>query len=203
MLYIYEGVNGVGKTYHINKLKSRLQSNNKKFKIFQTTKEFATLTSLVLTKPDISEFEKATMFSIAQFNMLYNMIIPALNDNYTVICDRLWLTTLVYQSNVLKTNTHLKSYIYNQLTNSGVTYKYKLLIDNPVNILTRIKNRNNIDSSNNLQYVEYKNNLDKSITLSYLKTLQDKFIKVAQDLKDLPNVNVTIKNLSYGTQNER
>lgn len=195
MLYIFEGVNGVGKTYHLNKLKSTLESNHIKVKTFQTTKDFPHLTSLALTNSKLSNIEKTLMFITAQYSLLNNFIIPAINDNYIVLCDRLWLSTLIYHEDTFKAHPFLKNYIHCPLNNGKIEYNYIVLIDSPQNILTKLKNRNNLDFSNNSQYVEYKNNLDKTINLEYIETLQNKYINSIQDFKTLKNVNIIIKNL--------
>lgn len=109
LFIVIEGADYAGKTTLIKNLKTKIQNNseiNNFFKkIIYTNEpnsehlEFCNITKeLALNRKDISDFTRALIFFANRSEHISKIIEPAINKgNCLVICDRFYLSTLVYQ----------------------------------------------------------------------------------------------------------
>ncbi len=95
----FEGCEGVGKSTQLNLLKEYLASTNQKA-IFTRepggTPLAEKIRKLILTE-DMSSETEALLFASARSEHIDNLILPALNDGYIVVCDRFIDSSLAYQ----------------------------------------------------------------------------------------------------------
>jgi dTMP kinase len=95
-----EGIDGAGKSTHINFIKQYLTQNKIDFVVTREpggTELGEKLRELLLHDPMHAGTETLLMFA-ARFEHLQKIIMPSLNEGITVLCDRFSDATLAYQS---------------------------------------------------------------------------------------------------------
>ena len=147
--YVFEGIDGCGKTTLINALKLRLKD-----KFFYFTKEpFGTslsnnikkiLTDVTLENDYISQY---LFFAAERSYHIKTIIQPYLNKNYNVISDRFFYSSLVYQG--ISIDENFMQLVYDK-SNYGVEVNkiFFCKIDYKI-ALERIKQRNINDELDN------------------------------------------------------
>ena len=98
----FEGGEGVGKTTQIDLLKSYLLS--KDYNVISTREPGGTTEGEIVRKSLVSgvkdtwdPFSEALIFNALRRQHINKVIIPSLNENKIVICDRFIDSTIVYQ----------------------------------------------------------------------------------------------------------
>lgn len=95
-----EGVDGSGKTVQANKICEYLTSlgiNNIHVREPGGTKFGESIRDMVLYNNQISSLTEVFLFFAARNELLKDVILPSLQNNIWVICDRFYDSTLVYQ----------------------------------------------------------------------------------------------------------
>ena len=97
----FEGIDGSGKTTQIKLLKKRLELNNHKVMILREpggTDLTESLRNIILSKSfNISEKSEMLLFLASRAELVNKVVIPALEKNFFVICDRYIDSTFAYQ----------------------------------------------------------------------------------------------------------
>jgi dTMP kinase len=175
--YIFEGIDGSGKTSLINELKKKLNEKH-----FYFTKEpcgtiFAPyikeLINLTLQNNDyISQY---LLFAAERSYHIKNIIIPKLNEGFNVISDRFFYSSLVYQG--ININSKIIETIYLMTNYNIIINKIFFCKISAENALQRIEKRNYNDNLDN----HYK---DKLFLLEkqYNKIFQDNNLVITLDM---------------------
>ena len=173
---VFEGVEGTGKSYQINKLFNNLKK--KKYKVFKTREPGGSnsgekIRNLIFPK-NSDKFHQLTDYYLmlaSRNELIVNIISKAKKDKSIVLCDRFNDSTHAYQvvGNGInhKLNLHNHRYIMKSLK-PNITI---VLTSDYKTITSRIKNRKN------------KNKFDK-LKLNFYKKIQDAFIKLAKNKKN-------------------
>lgn len=97
MLIVLEGIDGTGKTTVANMLHSKIPNSI----LTKTPGGESTLgppiRKLLLDKNTLPATSQALLFMADMLNTQENIIKPAINNNLTVICDRFFMSTYIYQ----------------------------------------------------------------------------------------------------------
>lgn len=118
----FEGIDGSGKSTHINLVKTKLEAAGKKVLLTREpggTKSCEMIRELVLNNQFCAE-SQLMLFQAARCQHLESVIIPALNNGYVVLCDRYIDSTLAYQGalidiNIIEQIHRLTTFKYNEL----------------------------------------------------------------------------------------
>jgi dTMP kinase len=102
MLISFEGIDGCGKTTQINLLKEKFDFQKIKYISVRepgSTKISEQIRTILLNpkNKEISSETEALLFASARAQIINEIIIPALNENKIVICDRFIDSTIAYQ----------------------------------------------------------------------------------------------------------
>ncbi len=101
MFITFEGIDGVGKTTQINLLKTYLESKNKEVLSIREPGGLSfseKIREILLdTKTEINSTTELFLFEAARSELTEKIILPALNENKIVICDRFYDSTSAYQ----------------------------------------------------------------------------------------------------------
>ena len=152
----FEGGEGVGKTTQIDLLKSYLLS--KDYNVISTREPGGTTEGEIVRKSLVSgvkdtwdPFSEALIFNALRRQHINKVIIPSLNENKIVICDRFIDSTIVYQGFVGSIEKSIlkklhKNFCYNLYPD--ITFFIEL---NPELGLIRSKNRINDKNENRFE----------------------------------------------------
>jgi len=99
MFIVFEGIDGSGKTSQVKKLGKYL---SKEYDVVLTKEPTAgvigkLIKNILAGKEQVDPKTLALLFTADRYEHLKNEIIPALNEEKIVICDRYYYSTLVYQ----------------------------------------------------------------------------------------------------------
>lgn len=101
MFITFEGIDGAGKTTQINLLKTYLESKNKEVLSIREPGGLSfseKIREILLdTKTEINSTTELFLFEAARSELTEKIILPALNENKIVICDRFYDSTSAYQ----------------------------------------------------------------------------------------------------------
>ncbi len=180
-LIVFEGVEGCGKSYQCNRLKSKLEK--KKISLLVTrepggTKSAESIRTLILkdyfNKGKEDKFDKYTdtlLYLAARNEHIKNKIKPALKKKKVVICDRFTDSTEAYQVHGKKVNI---SFINN-------IHKYILQGIKPdITFILRISPKR---SKLRLKKRKTKNRYD-NYSQSFYNKVQKSFLKIAKNKKN-------------------
>jgi dTMP kinase len=102
-LIVFEGIDGSGKSYTANLLAEKLRSLGKKVLLTcqpsKDTQLQQTIRSMVLNNK-LDNFTRLCLFTADRRVHCEQIINPALENGYIVICDRWYYSTLVYQDTI-------------------------------------------------------------------------------------------------------
>jgi dTMP kinase len=172
---VFEGVEGTGKTYQINKLCNNL----KKLKIFPIktrepggSKSAELIRSLIFHRKS-DKFDKLTDFYLinaARNEHYQKKIIPCIKNKRILICDRFIDSTFAYQVRGKKINHKLNSINQKYILKNFKPNLTIVLKSNFQTIFQRLKKRGK------------KNKFDK-LKLNFYKKAQNVFLKLANNNK--------------------
>lgn len=135
MFVVFEGIDGVGKTTQARMLYERLKSEGAKVEQVADpgTTQIGTAIRQILLHNDapISSQAQMLLFSAARAE-LAGYIRERLADNFTVICDRWLLSTLVYQGEINKIDERFILDVFRQT--SGLVPDLCFLLDMPSDV---------------------------------------------------------------------
>ncbi len=102
MLISFEGIDGCGKTTQINLLKEKFDSQKIKYISIRepgSTQISEQIRTILLNSKntEIASETESLLFTSARAQIINEIIIPALNENKIVICDRFIDSTIAYQ----------------------------------------------------------------------------------------------------------
>lgn len=101
MFITFEGIDGAGKTTQINLLKTYLENKNKEVLSIREPGGLSfseKIREILLdTKTEINSTTELFLFEAARSELTEKIILPALNENKIVICDRFYDSTSAYQ----------------------------------------------------------------------------------------------------------
>lgn len=191
-LIVFEGADDLGKTTQIDLLYNYLSDNN--YKVIKTREPGGTnlgsrLRNLILNSKEKMPSKTELFLFLADRNYHYEKVLkPKLEEGYIILCDRFYLSTLVYQHklgnlkeeyvknlNLFSTNglkPNLSFVFYGKRLTKNIKDEYeKFILDNH-NALNRyyrdyaLKDKNSvlIDANKPIKEVFYK---IKEIVLSY------------------------------------
>lgn len=121
LFVVFEGIDGSGKTTIINKLKESLEKDKEIQEIFEqviTTKEpggeniefCKKIRDLLINKNySLNNKTKSLLFLANRSEHIEKFIIPLLNKKNLILCDRFFLSTLVYQGENKKVSDWIKT----------------------------------------------------------------------------------------------
>lgn len=167
MLVVLEGVDGVGKSSIAEAVRKAFVLNNVILCSDPCKQHPATLAirQYVLARGNTLPVEtQVELFKAARLILWHDIIEPALKDNALVICDRLWLSTLVYQETEVEPIPTIDLLIY--------------LYDEPQAICDRMINRG-IDNHWDLPEVPYLQGLDSKYKTAITKAVHKGAVREA------------------------
>ena len=133
--YTFEGIDGSGKSTQINLLKKLFTKKNIKFIITREpggTNFSEKLRKLILNSSENLSFQsEVLLLYAARIEHIEKKIKPALKENYTVISDRYYDSTLAYQGYGYGYNKKFINYIDSLI---DLRPKKTFWIDTPVNV---------------------------------------------------------------------
>lgn len=166
MLIVFEGVDGVGKSTIAKAVRQRFTLNNV-LQCSDPCKEHPATNAMrqyVLARGNSLPVEaQVQIFETARLILWHDVISPALQNNTVVLCDRLWLSTWVYQDTKVAPTPEIDLLIY--------------LSDYPENIIKR----------------EKISTLEQKTAKSYLTDLDRKYKKCIQEAVDLGAIKKVLK----------
>ncbi len=173
---VFEGVEGTGKSYQINKLYKKLKS--KKFSVLKTREPGGSFTAekirdLIFSK-NSNNFDKLTDFFLmcaSRNEHIKKLILPAKKEEKIIICDRFIDSTYAYQviGNKIDENFNAinQKYILKNLK-PNLTIVLK---SNFSSIVSRVRKRK-------------KNNKFDKLKINFYKKAQDAYLKLAKKNKN-------------------
>lgn len=194
-----EGVDGAGKTTHIEFIKDYL--SNKKIKFLLTREPGGTevgekLRELLLHDDMTPETETLLMFA-ARNEHIQKIILPNLSDGVTVITDRFTDATYAYQCEG-KSVDEEKITILKKWTQKNLAPDLTLLFDLPVEIsMTRLKNTRTLD-----KFEKENQSFHETIRNAYLKLANKENVRFevldsTQSIKTIQNKIKSILDLLF------
>ena len=167
----FEGGEASGKTTQIKKLKNWLQKNKIPSLITREpggTKIAEYLRKIILSKKEnVSINMEVLLLMTSRLDHLNKIIIPALNNNKIVICDRYVDSTAIYQG------------YYNKFGVQKIYQLHKLLLNNFLPDLTFVFNNNPNIAKKRLLKRKNKNKYDK-VDYKFNNKINSAFIKLAK-----------------------
>lgn len=173
MLYVFEGINGVGKTHQINLFTKNLSYLNIPVEVFKVSNIFPNETLHLLTNPNVTSAQRVRSFIQLQTKLVNNYIKPALNSDSIVCCDRLWLSTLAYDKQTILETPSLEQELYNAIIDAGVPFTLAYLEPNINLILKRLKQPRALEI--NQAYATYKDKLSTQASYQSLTDLASSY----------------------------
>jgi len=154
----FEGIEGSGKTYQINKLKKRL--NKKKISYVLTrepggTKSAEIIRNLILSdyfhknlKEQFNKYTDTLLYLAARNEHVINKIVPELKKKKIVICDRFVDSTIAYQVIGKKVDKKFVDIIHQKILGNlkpNLTFVLKVKIKNSLQRIKKRKKSNRYD----------------------------------------------------------
>ena len=178
-IIVFEGIEGSGKTYHINSVSNYLKKKKIRFiKIREPggSKNSENIRKLILNKK--ANYEKFTDFLLymASRNENYHNILLKNYKKKVILIDRFLDSTIAYQHYGMKVNLKIIKYINNFiLKNVKVDFTFLNTV-NKKNLKLRLKKRRNLNRYDKFNYKFY-------------SKVQDGFLKLAKNKKNYLIVN--------------
>ena len=178
-IIVFEGIEGSGKTYHINSISNYLKKKKIKFiKIREPggSKNSEKIRKLILNKK--SNYEKFTdlLLYMASRNENYHNILLKNYKKKVILIDRFLDSTIAYQHHGMKVDLKIIKYINNFiLRNVKVDFTFLNTV-NKKNLKLRLKKRRNLNRYDKFNYKFY-------------SKVQDGFLKLAKNKKNYLIVN--------------
>ena len=178
-IIVFEGIEGSGKTYHINSVSNYLKKKKIKFiKIREPggSKNSENIRKLILNKK--ANYEKFTdlLLYMASRNENYHNILLRNYKKKVILIDRFLDSTIAYQHYGMKVNLKIIKYINNFiLKNVKVDFTFLNTV-NKKNLKLRLKKRRNLNRYDKFNYKFY-------------SKVQDGFLKLAKNKKNYLIVN--------------
>ncbi|MFH5831852.1 dTMP kinase [Halalkalibaculum sp. DA3122] len=101
MFITFEGIDGSGKSTHINLVRHKLQENGYRVEVFREpggTELSENIRSLLLNSDlDIDPVSELLLFSAARAQLISERVLPLLDEGAVVILDRFYDSTTAYQ----------------------------------------------------------------------------------------------------------
>ena len=162
-LITFEGIDGSGKSTQIGLLNEWFNSKNiKAINIREPGGSHVSesiRTILLDKKNKIDSFSETLLFLAARSHLVEEVIVPGLNDNKFVICDRFIDSTVVYQGYGRKLGVELINQI-NRIAAQGILPFLTIYIDIDVQ-LSISRRRNNVDDRMEEGGLEFLTNVKK------------------------------------------
>ena len=141
MFFVFDGLDGSGKTTQLKRFAARLESQGKSVVVAKdpgTTKLGEELRAILLTQSDtpISMRAEMMLFTTARTQLVEEVIRPALADGKFVVLDRYVLSTVVYQGHAGELEAEQVRTI-NDLATKGLWPQMTFVLDLPVDEATR------------------------------------------------------------------
>lgn len=171
---VFEGTEKVGKTFHINLLAQKLESENIKYKIFAEPNKNGLFGKYLYSAKTLTNLERLTLI-LAERSRQINIYKDYLKQNYHVICSRFFWSTIVYNSiDEISKNLIFDSIINFALIPDLTFYLYKKNLNindfkNPENYLETLYHNLSIQSSLEDRFKQ----ILKSTTLNFQKINTD------------------------------
>ena len=141
----FEGVDGSGKSTQIKLLSALLTKNNIENCILREpggTDLSEQIRKILLdTNNSINKEEETLLFLAARANLVKEFILPKLNDNIVVLCDRYIDSTMAYQAYGRELNVSLINEMNKFATNNTLPVLTIIFDLNPDIIKERLKNK--------------------------------------------------------------
>ena len=141
----FEGVDGSGKSTQIKLLSALLTKNNIENCILREpggTELSEQIRKILLdTNNSINKEEETLLFLAARANLVKEFILPKLNDNIVVLCDRYIDSTMAYQAYGRELNVSLINEMNKFATNNTFPILTIIFDLNPDIIKERLKNK--------------------------------------------------------------
>lgn len=156
MLICAEGIDGSGKSTQCKRLYESLKENHDVI----ITREpggspIADKIREVIINNKMDELTEYLLFSAARNEHMINTIIPALEKNKIVICDRFIDSTWVYQPNI---PNNLRCEVDDEVTQKGYFSDITFILDIPTELaMERSKSRGNMNEFDNRSLDFFKN----------------------------------------------
>ena len=157
-LIVFEGMDGSGKSSLAKALVSELELVGYDAIYIRnpgSTNLSEKVRDIVLSTDNLTDDERALLFTTAMINTLREQVVPALKNNKIVIMDRYYHSLYIYQ-NFYKDNSRqlLFQVLYNTLTNICQHDYFILAKASPEICKSRVDERNNKDvfDSKNIEY---------------------------------------------------
>lgn len=144
MFISFEGVEGAGKSTQITLLSEYFNTNGIKHIVTREPGglKSAELIRNIILHHDIEGITELLLFESSRHEHVKKIIMPALSNGKTVICDRFFDSTTAYQAFGRKINIDTINYL-NNLASDGLTPDLTILLDLDVkNIEERLSIRN-------------------------------------------------------------
>ena len=165
MFITFEGIDGCGKTTQIKLLKKEF--NNRKLKFISVREpgstQLAEQIRKILLNPNntnISSKTEALLFASARAQMVKEIIIPALDQDKNVICDRFIDSTLAYQVFGKGVEKNLIDGIHKHILRGvkpDITFLLKIKISKALKRLNKRKKKNRYDKFSKKFYEKAQN----------------------------------------------
>lgn len=137
MFFVFDGIDGGGKSTQIRRLSSFLQTKKETIvcKDPGSTQLGEALRDLLLSKGDMTIDMRSEMmlFSTARTQLVQEIVKPALADGKFVILDRFVMSTIVYQGHAGKLNPEDIRAV-NQFATDGLQPDHTFVLDLPVDL---------------------------------------------------------------------
>ena len=178
-IIVFEGIEGSGKTYHINSISNYLKKKKIKFiKIREPggSKNSEKIRKLILNKK--ANYEKFTdlLLYMASRNENYHNIFLKNYKKKIILIDRFSDSTIAYQHYGMKVNLKIIKYINNFILRNVKADFTFLNTVNKKNLKLRLKKRRNLNRYDKFNYKFY-------------SKVQDGFLKLAKNKKNYLIVN--------------
>ena len=191
-----EGVDGAGKTTHIEFIKDYLSNKNIKFLMTREpggTEVGEKLRELLLHDDMTPETETLLMFA-ARNEHIQKIILPNLSDGVTVITDRFTDATYAYQCEG-KSVDEEKITILKKWTHKNLVPDLTLLFDLPVEIsMSRLKNTRTLD-----KFEKENQSFHETVRNAYLKLANKENVRfeVIDSTQSIKTIQNKIKSILY------
>ena len=178
-IIVFEGIEGSGKTYHINSISNYLKKKKIKFiKIREPggSKNSEKIRKLILNKKANYENFTDLLLYMASRNENYHNILLRNYKKKVILIDRFLDSTIAYQHYGMKVNLKIIKYINNFILRNVKADFTFLNTVNKKNLKLRLKKRKNLNRYDKFDYKFYSN-------------VQSGFLKLAKNKKNYLIVN--------------
>ncbi len=178
-IIVFEGIEGSGKTYHINSISNYLKKKKIKFiKIREPggSKNSEKIRKLILNKKANYENFTDLLLYMASRNENYHNILLRNYKKKVILIDRFLDSTIAYQHYGMKVNLKIIKYINNFILRNVKADFTFLNTVNKKNLKLRLKKRRNLNRYDKFNYKFY-------------SKVQDGFLKLAKNKKNYLIVN--------------